>query len=100
MLTTEQDLLAKEIIQKTRAETLARAVLERPRHAPWMTLFALITVSVATWLMRRVVPVLEYQETLLAVMSVWLAFNTVDSWQDRRRLEAAITLLKLRDRTA
>ena len=100
MMTTEQDLLAKEIIQRTRAETLARAVLEREPHSPWMTLFALLTVAVAAYLMSRVVPAHEYLDTLLAVMGVWLTWNTVDSWQDRRRLEAAITLLKLREKTA
>jgi hypothetical protein len=100
MITLENELQAEDILRRTRAETLARAELARPRHAPWMTLLALAAMLVATYLVRHTVPASDYTEIMLAILSAWLAFNTVDSWQDRRRLEAAITLLTLRDEAA
>src|SRR4051812_22444101 len=98
MSTPEQKLLAKEIIENTRLQARARAVLNRPPFSPFLTLIAVAAVASVIVLLGRFVPAAERSTTMLAIVGVWTVINAVHGWIDRRRLEAAITLLKMRDK--
>ena len=97
MIMQKTGAIADEQSERRRAELRARAVLDRPAFSPWLTLMAMAGGAAVGYLILRLVPAADSTLFMLGTLNMGVAVIAADSWHDRQRLNAAITLLKLRD---
>lgn len=98
MSTLPQQLLAQSILEKTRRKARAQAVLNRPASARWLAIVIALLTGSSVYLLAAAkfeAPVLV--QVLLVVGFAGAVINGIELRATQRRLEAAITLLQLRE---
>lgn len=96
MLNPMQEEIATSILKKDKVKAKAKAILDRPSSKFSSLLNLSLSVCLVVFLQSdESFQAPTWVKILLALVTSWSVQNMLDLWGTRRRLDAALTLLKM-----